>query len=92
MFVDSLLGNTSRRARFYDEESDEFFLDRNPDCFKIILSFYQSDKLCLNPSVDIESLGAEISYFDLTFYLIDREVPNTEDKDFETDKGKSLTS
>jgi len=90
-YPESLLGNQARRSRFYDEESDEFFLDRNPDCFKIILSFYQPDKLCLNPAVDIESLAAEISYFDLTFYLIDREVPNSEDKDFETDKGTLTT-
>ena len=56
--------------------------------FQIILSFYQSDKLCLNPAVDIESLAAEISYFDLTFYLIDREVPTIDEKDFQTSKGQ----
>jgi len=90
-YPDSLLGSVERRKRFYDEDSDEFFLDRNPDCFKIILSFYQSDKLCLNPAVDIESLAAEISYFDLTFYLIDREVPTIDEKDFQTSKGTLTT-
>jgi hypothetical protein len=84
--LDSLLGNPAKRGRFYDEESKEFFLDRNPDCFKTILSFYQSDKLCLNPAIDIETMAAEISYFDLTFYLIDREVTAV-DSDFQNSKG-----
>ena len=41
-FSDSLLGSVERRKRFYDEDSDEFFLDRNPDCFKVRQKFLKN--------------------------------------------------
>ncbi|CAG5082086.1 Oidioi.mRNA.OKI2018_I69.PAR.g10029.t2.cds [Oikopleura dioica] len=36
-YPDSLLGNREKRQKFFDAETDEYFFDRNPECFKIIL-------------------------------------------------------
>ena len=52
-------------------------------------SFLQSDKLTLPMTVDIETLAAEISYFELTFNFIDREVQSEEEL-FANKKGKNL--
>jgi len=86
-YPDSLLGNREKRAKFFDAETDEYFFDRNPECFKVILSFLQSDKLTLPMTIDIETLAAEISYFELTFNFVDREV-QSEDDLFANKKGE----
>ena len=42
-YPNTLLGDATRLAQFYDEVRDEYFFDRDADCFKCILGFYQSD-------------------------------------------------
>ena len=45
-------------AQFYDESTDEYFFDRDADCFKCILGFYQSDggSLVIPQFMDLEIL------------------------------------
>ena len=56
--LDTLLGNPVKLAQFYDESTDEYFFDRDADCFKCILGFYQSDggSLVIPQFMDLEIL------------------------------------
>jgi hypothetical protein len=40
-FTDTLLGDSSRRAQYYDPLRDEYFFDRNRPSFDAILYYYQ---------------------------------------------------
>ena len=40
-FPDTLLGDDSRRTRYYDPLRNEYFFDRNRLCFDSILYYYQ---------------------------------------------------
>jgi len=58
IYLDTLLGNPVKLAQFYDESTDEYFFDRDADCFKCILGFYQSDggSLVIPQFMDLEIL------------------------------------
>lgn len=43
-FPETLLGSNEKEF-FYDEETGEYFFDRDPDIFRHILTFYRTGKL-----------------------------------------------
>jgi potassium voltage-gated channel Shal-related subfamily D protein 2 len=43
-FPETLLGSNEKDF-FYDEETMEYFFDRDPDLFRYILTFYRTGKL-----------------------------------------------
>jgi len=47
-FPDTLLGDSSRRTRYYDPLRNEYFFDRNRLCFDSILYYYQVNYTKLN--------------------------------------------
>ena len=65
-FPSTLLGNREKRKRFYDEERDEYFFDRNIQVFELILYFYQSNgRLVCPPELAPEILLEEVEFFEL---------------------------
>ena len=48
-YPNTLLADTERRARFWDEERNEFFFDRNRASFESVLTYYQSGGFVLRP-------------------------------------------
>lgn len=69
-FPRSLLARSRLRARFYDEEKDEFFFDRNRMAFESVYHFYQTAGEFLRPEhVPNELLMREMQFFGLTEYL-----------------------
>lgn len=72
-FPDTLLGDPIRRAMFYDQLHDDFFIDRNRACFDAILYFYQSRGILRRPwNVSMEMFEEEIRFFDLGQDVIDK--------------------
>ena len=43
-FPDTLLGSDEKQF-FYDEQTDEYFFDRDPELFRAVLAFYRTGKL-----------------------------------------------
>ena len=70
-YPDTLLADRERRAPFWDEEHKEFFLDRNRDCFKAILTYYQSHGILVRPDGIPEKLFA----LELEFYEVHKKKP-----------------
>jgi len=90
-YPNTLLGNPVKLAQFYDESTDEYFFDRDADCFKCILGFYQSDggSLVIPQFMDLEILTEELIFFDMTYELIEREKLKANDEDlFKNKKGE----
>ncbi|KAG7250696.1 hypothetical protein CRUP_030225, partial [Coryphaenoides rupestris] len=69
-FPDSLLGDPSRRLRYFDPLRNELFLDRNRSCFDAILYFYQSGGRLRRPS----NVPLDIFLEELRFYELGKEV------------------
>lgn len=46
-FPETLLGSNEKEF-FYDDETGEYFFDRDPDIFRHILTFYRTGKLHVN--------------------------------------------
>lgn len=65
-YPNTLLGNSRRRALFYDKKNDEYFFDRHRLCFEAILYFYQSAGRLRRPDhVPVDTFLEEITFFDL---------------------------
>ena len=72
-FPKSLLARSTMRARYYDEEKDEFFFDRNRMAFEFIYHFYQSAGEFLCPEhIPMELLLKEMNFFGLLEYVCPR--------------------
>jgi len=69
-FPDSLLGDPSRRLRYFDPLRNELFLDRNRSCFDAILYYYQSGGRLRRPS----NVPLDIFLEELRFYELGEEV------------------
>lgn len=70
VFPDTLLGS-SARWKFYDEEKQEFFFDRDPYIFRYILNYYRSRNLHTSPQDCPLAFKAELDFFGISFYDID---------------------
>ena len=60
----TLLGSKARSC-FYDNVRNEFFFDRDPDCFRYIWNFYQSGELHCPREECVQSFLDEVAYFGL---------------------------
>jgi potassium voltage-gated channel Shal-related subfamily D protein 2 len=58
----TLLGSVEKEF-FYDEETNEYFLDRDPDLFRHILNFYRTGRLHYPKNECITAYDEELSFF-----------------------------
>ncbi|XP_019627983.1 potassium voltage-gated channel protein Shal-like isoform X2 [Branchiostoma floridae] len=61
-YPDTLLGSPERDF-FYDDETKEYFFDRDPDIFRHILNFYRTGKLHYPKSECISAYDEELAFF-----------------------------
>ncbi|UYV81102.1 KCND3 [Cordylochernes scorpioides] len=61
-YPDSLLGSNEREF-FYDEESKEYFFDRDPDIFRHILNYYRTGKLHYPKHECLMAYDEELAFF-----------------------------
>lgn len=65
-FPDTLLGNPLKRREFYDEETKEYFFDRNRKTFGAILEFYQTGGVLRRPdNIVVHRFLREILFYQL---------------------------
>ena len=61
-YPDSLLGSNEKEF-FYDEDTHEYFFDRDPDVFRVILNFYRTGKLHYPRHECIVAYDEELAFF-----------------------------
>ncbi|XP_056130257.1 potassium voltage-gated channel subfamily D member 3-like [Lampris incognitus] len=61
-YPDTLLGS-SEKEFFYDEETKEYFFDRDPDAFRSVLNFYRTGKLHYPRYECISAYDEELAFF-----------------------------
>ena len=61
-YPDTLLGSNERDF-FYDEETGEYFFDRDPDIFRHILNYYRTGKLHYPKHECLTSYDEELAFF-----------------------------
>ncbi|CAB4020371.1 potassium voltage-gated channel subfamily A member 1-like isoform X1 [Paramuricea clavata] len=72
-YPESLLGNPSRRHRYYDRNQKEYFFDRNRPAFDAILFYYQSRGKLLRPAnVPMDVFADEIRFYELGDEVLQR--------------------
>ncbi|GMR48556.1 hypothetical protein PMAYCL1PPCAC_18751 [Pristionchus mayeri] len=68
-FPETLLGSNEKEF-FYDEETGEYFFDRDPDIFRHILTFYRTGKLHYPRHECLVAYDEELSFFGIMPDLI----------------------
>ncbi|VDO37802.1 unnamed protein product [Brugia timori] len=68
-FPETLLGSNEKEF-FYDEETSEYFFDRDPDIFRHILTFYRTGKLHYPKHECLVAYDEELSFFGIMPDLI----------------------
>jgi len=58
------------RSLFYDEAKNEFFFDRDPDCFRYIWNFYHSGQLHCPRDDCVQSFLDEVDFFGLDISVL----------------------
>lgn len=61
-YPDTLLGSNEREF-FYDEDSKEYFFDRDPEIFRHILNYYRTGKLHFPKHECLTSYDEELTFF-----------------------------
>ncbi|CAB3387706.1 Hypothetical predicted protein [Cloeon dipterum] len=61
-YPDTLLGSNEREF-FYDEDSKQYFFDRDPDIFRHILNYYRTGKLHYPKHECLTSYEEELAFF-----------------------------
>ncbi|MCJ8744590.1 hypothetical protein PDJAM_G00120390 [Pangasius djambal] len=61
-YPDTLLGSTEKEF-FYNEETKEYFFDRDPDAFRSVLNFYRTGKLHYPRHECISAYDEELAFF-----------------------------
>ncbi|XP_071332503.1 A-type voltage-gated potassium channel KCND3 isoform X1 [Trachinotus anak] len=68
-YPDTLLGS-SEKEFFYNEETKEYFFDRDPDVFRSVLNFYRTGKLHYPRYECISSYDEELAFFGIVPEII----------------------
>ncbi|KAM8862277.1 A-type voltage-gated potassium channel KCND3 isoform 2-T3 [Spinachia spinachia] len=68
-YPDTLLGS-SEKEFFYNEETKEYFFDRDPDVFRSVLNFYRTGKLHYPRYECISSYDEELAFFGIISEII----------------------
>nr|XP_033814493.1 potassium voltage-gated channel subfamily D member 2 [Geotrypetes seraphini] len=68
-YPDTLLGSTERDF-FFNEETREYFFDRDPDIFRHILNFYRTGKLHYPRQECISAYDEELAFFGIVPEII----------------------
>lgn len=63
---DTLLGSDQMLTCFYDDKKNEYFLDRDPDVFRHILSYYQGGKLHISHADCLELFYDELKFYGIS--------------------------
>lgn len=65
-YPNTLLADSAKREKYWDEENQEFYLDRNRACFESVLTYYQSNGILIRPQniPDVLFLR-ELQFYDL---------------------------
>jgi len=61
-FPDTLLGSDEINY-FYDDASDEYFFDRNPEVFRRVLTYYRSGRLHFPRGECVAEFNDELAFF-----------------------------
>ena len=64
-FPNTLLGNPSRRRRFFDFKNNEYFFERHRQSFESILYYYQSNGRFLHRPLNVSS---EVFFDEIVFF------------------------
>ncbi|KAG7211555.1 hypothetical protein KM043_010813 [Ampulex compressa] len=89
-FPDTLLGDPSRRLRYFDPLRNEYFFDRNRPSFDAILYYYQSGGRLRRPvNVPLDVFSEEIKFYELGELAINK---FREDEGFIKEEEKPLPS
>jgi hypothetical protein len=68
-YPETLLGSCEREY-FYDEENDEYFIERDPELFKYVLNFYRTGRLHFQKNECIAAFEDELSFFGISIDYI----------------------
>lgn len=69
VYPNTLLGGKARNI-FYDKVRNEFFFDRDPDCFRYIWNFYHSGQLHCPRDDCVQSFLDEVAFFGLDISML----------------------
>ena len=69
VYPTTLLGGKGR-SLFYDKIRNEFFFDRDPDCFRYIWNFYHSGQLHCPREECVQSFLDEVAFFGLDITML----------------------
>ena len=65
-FPGTLLGNPVKRKKYFDQERQEFFFNRNRNAFDSILFYYQSNGLLTRPgNIRLQEFCEELRFFEI---------------------------
>ena len=69
-YPDTLLGSDHVLTSFYDHKRKEYFLDRDPDVFRHILSYYQAGKLHISHTDCLDLFYEELKFYGISNHTV----------------------